>query len=69
MAGSALSATFVAVTDSVEGGEGGKVEEGGGGGVTCSPTQDHLSEPAGSKLMMFKISLGALDFTSRMYAS
>lgn len=54
MAGSAPNVTFVTVTDSVEGKE--------GGGVTCSPTQDHLSESAGSQLMMFKINLGAVDF-------
>lgn len=34
-----------------------------------SPTQDHLSESAGAQLMMFRINLGAVDFTSRMYAS
>lgn len=60
MAGSAPNVTFVTVTDSIEGRE---------GGVTWPPTQDHLSEPAGSQLMMFKINLGAVDFTSRMYAS
>lgn len=60
MAGSAPNVTFVTMTDNIGGRE---------GGVSCSPTHDHLSEPAGSQLMMFKINLGAVDFTSRMYAS
>lgn len=39
------------------------------GRVTYSPTLDHLSESAGSQLMMFKINSGAIDFASRIYAS
>lgn len=45
MAGSFPNVTFVTVTDSV-----------GWGEVTCSLTEDHLSEPACTCLMMFKIS-------------